>query len=164
MTQSREEYNEKRRKDYAIPEVKAKKTAYYEAHKSDILERRRRYHARPEVKVRRKKRDSSPEKIAKNKILREKLKLEVFAIYSKRHSNSDIPCCRCCGESSDVKFLAVDHMDGRKHLPEKEQKLGGMKIYEWLMKNSYPNGFQILCHNCNCTKGIFGSCPHEREK
>lgn len=36
----------------------------------------------------------------------------------------------------------------------------GVRIEEWLKKNDYPKGFQILCHNCNMSKGFYGYCPH----
>lgn len=31
----------------------------------------------------------------------------------------------------------------------------------WLRRNNYPNGFQVLCHNCNMAKGFYGKCPHQ---
>ena len=34
-------------------------------------------------------------------------------------------------------------------------------MYGWLRRNSYPEGFQVLCHNCNLGKKINGGvCPH----
>ena len=30
-------------------------------------------------------------------------------------------------------------------------------------KNNYPEGFQVLCSNCNFAKGKYGSCPHTWE-
>ena len=34
----------------------------------------------------------------------------------------------------------------------------------WIVKNNFPKGFQILCHNCNLAKGYSknNKCPHER--
>ena len=34
-------------------------------------------------------------------------------------------------------------------------------IGDWLYVNDYPDGFQVLCHNCNMAKGIYGKCPHK---
>ena len=31
------------------------------------------------------------------------------------------------------------------------------------IKNNFPKGFQILCHNCNIAKGHYGKCPHEKK-
>jgi hypothetical protein len=92
-------------------------------------------------------------------------RFEVCLMYSKRHSNSDIPCCRCCGENTDVRFLAIDHIQGRKNLSKKEAGLGGDKLILFLKKNNYPEGYQVLCHNCNSAKGHSkdNTCPHERQ-
>jgi len=89
-----------------------------------------------------------------------KLAIEVFSVYSKRHSNSDIPCCRCCGINEHMEFLTIDHIDGRAHLPEKEKELHSKGLNSWLKKKNYPDGFQILCFNCNMAKSDKGHCPH----
>jgi hypothetical protein len=94
--------------------------------------------------------------IPKNK----KIAIEVFSVYSKRHSNSDIPCCRCCGINEHMEFLTIDHIDGRAHLSEKEKELHSKSLNSWLKKNNYPDGFQILCFNCNMAKSDKGHCPH----
>jgi|TARA_B110000438_G_C15181408_1_gene380326 hypothetical protein len=60
-----------------------------------------------------------------------------------------------------MEFLAVDHVKGRSHLPEKEKNLGGAQVLHFLIKNNYPEDYQILCHNCNLAKGFYGKCPHE---
>jgi hypothetical protein len=110
-------------------------------------------------------REKNKEKInVRGKKFREELKLEVFSTLSKLHSKSKIPCCRCCGESSHIEFLTIEHIEGRKNLPKKEQKLKGEKLNSWLKKNDYPDGFEVLCWNCNLTKGSFGHCPHEELK
>ena len=37
-------------------------------------------------------------------------------------------------------------------------------MYEWIKRNNYPDGFQVLCWNCNSGKGANGGiCPHERQ-
>lgn len=67
--------------------------------------------------------------------------------------------CICCGETEQV-FLTIDHIKGggRKHRKE----IGG-HIHRWLIKNNYPEGFQILCWNCNVAKHILGKCPHQNK-
>lgn len=66
--------------------------------------------------------------------------------------------CACCGENQ-FEFLTVDHIDGggTKH----RKQIGRGALCEWLVSNKFPKGFQILCYNCNCTKGIYGECPHK---
>jgi len=67
--------------------------------------------------------------------------------------------CVCCGEDN-YKFLVIDHINGggRKH--RKQIGSGGYALIHWLDKNNYPEGFQVLCHNCNAAKAHYGSCPH----
>lgn len=68
------------------------------------------------------------------------------------------PACACCGESTRA-FLAIDHVNGGGHRQFKE--LGGGGYAAWLRKNSYPAGFQVLCHNCNMGRQLNGGiCPH----
>lgn len=68
--------------------------------------------------------------------------------------------CSCCGENN-ASFLTIDHVDGggSVHL----QSIG-MDIYSWLKRNLYPDGFAVLCHNCNHAKGSYGKCPHQTGK
>ena len=68
-------------------------------------------------------------------------------------------CCACCGEN-EIKFMTLDHINNngaehRKSLPR------GTRMIEWVVENYFPDGFQILCFNCNCAKGSFGECPHQ---
>jgi hypothetical protein len=68
--------------------------------------------------------------------------------------------CTCCGETT-YEFLAIDHInnDGAKH----RREVGGSRgLFLWLRRHNYPDGFQILCHNCNCAKAYYGECPHKK--
>lgn len=82
---------------------------------------------------------------------RRSVRLAAINIYSKGTNN-----CECCGETH-VEFLALDHINGggRKHRREIKSN-----IYDWLKRNNYPDGFRILCHNCNMSLGFYGYCPH----
>jgi len=69
--------------------------------------------------------------------------------------------CRCCGETEPV-FLTIDHInnDGAEH--RKEIGQSNSNLLTWLRKHDYPNGFQVLCFNCNIGKSINdGICPHK---
>jgi hypothetical protein len=47
---------------------------------------------------------------------------------------------------------------GRKYA---DLELGGGGYWAWLRKHNYPEGFQVLCHNCNMGRQINGGvCPH----
>jgi len=71
--------------------------------------------------------------------------------------------CTCCGETT-LEFLTIDHInnDGAEDRRQNGKKSGG-KLYRWLIKNNFPKEeYQLLCYNCNCAKGFFGYCPHDK--
>lgn len=82
------------------------------------------------------------------------LKLLVYTKYGKK--------CACCGEA-EFSFLTIDHIGGGGN---KHRKLIGKtssRIYRWLRNNNFPEGFQILCANCNQSKSQNGQCAHHQE-
>jgi len=134
------------------------------------------YFQRPEVKKRKninQKKYTQTEK-GKATIYRSSFsrRLKVLEYYSKSLSNSDIPCCRCCGLNSHTDFLAVDHIIGKKQMDSIPEltKIGYSSELEhlnkWIIENNFPKGFQILCHNCNSVKAYprnKGKCPMENK-
>lgn len=71
--------------------------------------------------------------------------------------------CNCCGETEPI-FLSIDHIDGGGYEHRKTIH-AGYSMYSWLKREGYPNGFQILCRNCNWGKHINnGICPHKKIK
>lgn len=73
--------------------------------------------------------------------------------------------CNCCKED-DPRFLTVDHIDCQ--VPEMEsvgRKLQGERLRHWLVKNDFPEGYQLLCFNCNlATYHNGGVCPHKDQR
>jgi hypothetical protein len=69
--------------------------------------------------------------------------------------------CACCGES-ELSFLQIDHINGggRKHRKE-IKSWGGANFYRWLEKRGFPEGYQVLCANCNSAKSLLSECPHK---
>jgi len=70
--------------------------------------------------------------------------------------------CNCCGETQ-LDFLAIDHINGGGN---KERKAGihytGTAMYRWLRKRGFPEGFRVLCHNCNWSAHLHnGTCIHK---
>jgi len=89
------------------------------------------------------------------KIRKNNERLEVIYYYS-----NGLMICECCGESI-IKFLGIDHVenDGNKH----RKSIHMSNIYHWLITNGFPEGFRVLCHNCNFGRYLNGGiCPHRR--
>jgi hypothetical protein len=83
-----------------------------------------------------------------------KLRQEILLQYGNK--------CICCGETTP-EFLTIDHINGRS-LPYKKTFESGNKLYSVLRKLNYPkDNYQLLCWNCNCSKGRYGQCPHQKE-
>ena len=167
---SRPEEKEKAKKYSQTPEVKARRKEQRE--RPEIKAKLIEYSQRSDVKARAKARKQTPESKAKTKANEAKIRLKILLHYSKSLSNSDIPCCNCCGENFHVDFLALDHIAGRRQMDSETElkKLGYSSEFHhntlarWIIKNNFPKGFQILCQNCNFAKGMKGNnnlCPHE---
>ena len=70
--------------------------------------------------------------------------------------------CECCGETEPL-FLCIDHINGNGNKHRKE--ITNEKIYAWLIRESFPDGFRLLCYNCNNGRERNGGlCPHKKEK
>lgn len=99
-------------------------------------------------------RNNRPKVYALNKAYRIRKRREVIDAYGGK--------CACCSESM-FEFLSIDHVDGKGN--EHRKSIGGnVYLIPWLIKNNFPKGFQVLCHNCNQAKGAYGVCPHERKR
>jgi hypothetical protein len=65
--------------------------------------------------------------------------------------------CSCCGESTK-EFLTIEHIQGQI----------GQKKDSWAYRkatNEYrPDLYEVLCMNCNFSKGKYGYCPHQIQK
>lgn len=90
---------------------------------------------------------------------RAKLKNQIMAAYG-----GSSPCCACCGETHR-EFLAVDHIHGGGNKHRREIGTLGWDFYKWLVDHKFPEGFQLLCHNCNFAKSHGACvCPHQKER
>ena len=76
------------------------------------------------------------------------------------HYSNGTMCCACCGEKH-YEFLGVDHVNGGGARMRRE--LGHGNISAWLKSRGFPEGYRILCHNCNMSLGFYGYCPHQKE-
>ena len=138
------------------PEVKERQKIAKKKYRNDP-DVKKRYE--PYFKEYREKNRNKIKKSAKN--TRYEIKNDVLGHYSKKLSNSDVPCCNCCGEHEFLIFLTIDHITNRKNATHKKG-LDGSALYRYLQKNGYPSGYQVLCVNCNSAKSDSGICPHKR--
>jgi len=106
----------------------------------------------------------NPEKVAKyHKIAyarkadylrnrRQAIKSEVLDHYG-RH-------CACCAEPEE-KFLSIDHKNNDGYKERKGRGGSSDFIHRQIIKNNFPDTYQILCYNCNLGKARNkGICPH----
>ena len=102
--------------------------------------------------------DSGQDKSAKH---RKFIKSKVIG-----HYTNETFTCTCCGEYGE-QFLTIDHIVpvSQGHSIAPPTKRGGSNLYGWLAANNFPNGFRVLCFNCNVGRYINGGlCPHEARK
>jgi len=117
---------------------------YAETHRKQIRNYSRKYRQQDPERYRQYTRD-----------YRIRLKLEVLV-----HYGGDPPKCACCGENH-IEFLTIDHIHGGG---KRHRKKIGTNIYNWLKKTKFPDGFRVLCMNCNSALGFYGYCPHQKER
>lgn len=66
--------------------------------------------------------------------------------------------CACCQESH-YEFLCIDHLNGGG--TQHRKSLAHHDFYRYLIQEGYPEGYRVLCHNCNASYGYYGYCPHQ---
>ena len=65
----------------------------------------------------------------------------------RNYSKKSISECQICHENK-IDFLTIDHIDGVK----RNDGRGGSRLVNYLIRNDFPDGYQILCGNCNWLK------------
>lgn len=87
----------------------------------------------------------------KRKNFREELKAKFFEMYGK--------ACSCCGEHRK-EFLTLEHKQGQVGIKKKESSVA----YRKATVKYQPDLYDVLCMNCNFSRGKFGYCPHDKER
>lgn len=136
--------------------AKEYKAAWYQANRERIAEeRKRKYAADPgEAKHRTQEwRKANREKARElSRRYWRQLREQMIEAYGA--------ACACCGEKNP-KFLALDHTngDGSEERRKSGKPFSNANIIKQLRRDGWPKGrHQLLCHNCNCARGFYGSC------
>jgi hypothetical protein len=163
----------RRRKYEQRPAVKKRRSSQRIARYHNDVEtsrgKARKNYQKYEKKIRasaRKNRQKNPEKMrkiekkyydAKGKFTKQKhhagRKRKVFTEYSKLVSGSNVICCAKCGLIDKLEFFTIDHITGRKSMGH-ARYFGGENLYRELEEKEFPDGFQVLCWNCNYLKDL----------
>lgn len=67
--------------------------------------------------------------------------------------------CACCGER-DPDLLTLDHLGDGAEERRFNRLRGPTAQLRFVVKQGLPDGYQILCWNCNVAKLDSGACPH----
>lgn len=68
--------------------------------------------------------------------------------------------CTCCG-TDDRDVLDIDHIAPVWHglkTGRPLEEVGGYTFYRRLAREGFPEGYQLLCRNCNWSKRLLGAC------
>jgi len=80
------------------------------------------------------------------RLYHERLKKQALEHYG----NGKIACVKCGFD--DIRALSIDHINAGGYQHKKKLKREGQNFYRWLISNSYPEGYQTLCMNCQWIK------------
>jgi hypothetical protein len=81
------------------------------------------------------------------------LRQQVLRFYSRTF----IPRCACCAED-EQRFLTLDHVNNDGY---KDRSISTASLYKRLVKLGFPDGYKVLCSNCNSGRALNGGvCPH----
>ena len=110
------------------------------------------------------RRRSAEYNVRKNAAICEKKRIR-YALHRKLAFEHYGKSCACCGERESM-FLTIDHINNDGYL-HRQNKISTShhNVYGWIVRNDFPEGFQVLCMNCNTGKHRNGGvCPHKLSK
>ena len=97
---------------------------------------------------RKKHRLTIPERNKRQRERNYRVKKEVLSYYSGGQ-----PCCARC-QNEDIDVLCLDHMAGGGTKERLSTGHWGVRLHYYLRRCGYPEGYQVLCANCNLKKFI----------
>ena len=112
------------------------------------------YNQLPKVKQQKrewkKKHIHTPEYLFNRRRNQEQCKMDCFFIYSDGYMK-----CKKCGYEN-ISALTLDHINNDGAKERKQFKLAGYgsTFFRYLKQNNFPDGYQVLCRNCNWEKHL----------
>ena len=64
-----------------------------------------------------------------------------------RHYSHGTMVCALCKEGN-ILVLSIDHINGGGNRERKRLQRQGQRFYQWLKNKGYPEGYRVLCMNC----------------
>jgi hypothetical protein len=84
---------------------------------------------------------------------RKKEKLDIKTEVMVHYSGQNPPkCARCC--TTAISRLTIDHINNDGAEMRNRYPYQKRHMLRWLMKNGYPEGYQVLCKRCNREKNL----------
>lgn len=120
---------------------------------------RKHYSESPQVRKRENaRRRGNPRQAELRKKYNQSRKYDVMHHYSNGTMR-----CSCCNEEH-IEFLTINHINGGGGKHVKQLRKDGTDLYPFLKASNYPEGYNVLCLNCNFAEGHFEMCPHKNLK
>lgn len=127
---------------------------YYESHKKQARSWHDRYYDKNKELIKSKSRKYTKN----NKENIKKQKRTYYLKYKMKFLDMYGHGCSCCGESH-MEFLTIEHKNGQKGIKNRK---GGAWAYLIALREYRPDLYEVLCMNCNFSKGKYGYCPHKQ--
>jgi len=89
-----------------------------------------------------------------SRMVRRRLREIVLSLYGHE--------CRCC-HVTDAEFLSIDHLRNDGYI--ERRRIDSISLLKRIVAMREIRGrYQLLCHNCNMAKALFGLCPHQARR
>ncbi len=135
--QKRKEYAKKYR-ELRLDKAREYSRVYHKNHPKDRSEYLKKYYIENRISY-----------LEKRRIATHELKQLVLKYYG-----NGVVACVLCGYNN-IDALSIDHIDGSGAKHRRENRyLAGRKIYGWLIKNNFPDGYRTLCMNCQWVERV----------
>ena len=100
--------------------------------------------------------DNKEERLKSSKLQYQKMKEKVTKEVIKYYSSGTMACANPFNEHKEpytnILALTLDHIEGGGHKHRNNIKRSGAHFYRYLQKQGYPDGYRVLCMNCQFMK------------